>query len=255
MTSLRIAQLYPDLLGVTGDRGNVDVLAARAVRAGHEAHVHRVGIGDDLPADVDIVVIGNGPLSAMRVVVDDLRSRRPFLAELLAAGGVLFAVGGGAELLSERVELRDGSTLDGLGLLPVRVARIRTRKVGYIVADTPDGRLTGFEDHASEWTIGAEAPDDAVYATVIAGSGSGSDGQGARFEGVRVGGLHASNVQGPALPLNPQWADALLARACARRGGGYTPAPQNAQTDGFAASARAEIERLATTKHFTAIEL
>lgn len=255
MTALRIAQLYPDLLGVTGDRGNVDVLASRATRAGHDIEVHRVGIGEGLPADVDIVVIGNGPLSALRVVGDDLRGRRSFLSDLLAAGGVLFAVGGGAELLSQGVDLHDGSALDGLGLLPVRVARVRTRKVGYIVADTPDGRLVGFEDHASEWTIGATAPDDAVYGTVVAGSGSGSAGQGARFEGIRVGGLYASNVQGPALPLNPQWADVLVVHACTRRGADYVPAPENALTDGFAASARAEIERRATTTHFTAIEL
>ena len=72
--SIRIAQLYPDLLGVTGDRGNVDVLATRLRAAGISVEVTQVGIGDELPADTDILVIGNGPLSAMRRVAPDLRA-------------------------------------------------------------------------------------------------------------------------------------------------------------------------------------
>ncbi|WP_159500783.1 glutamine amidotransferase [Microbacterium sp. 18062] len=251
MTALSIVQLYPDLLGVTGDRGNVEVLAARASLAGHPAEVALVGIGDADPASTDIVVIGNGPLSALRTVQQDLAARRDWLAEHLAGGGVVLAVGGGAELLSAGVDLLDGTSVPGLGLVSARVARTRQRRVGYVVADTPDGRLVGFEDHASVWTPEPGADPASRYGSVVAGNGSIVDG----YETFRVDGLYATNVQGPVLPLNPQLADALLSRAFARHGVEYAAGPEHDRVDAHARAARAEIERLATSKRFTAIQL
>ncbi|MDR6198507.1 CobQ-like glutamine amidotransferase family enzyme [Microbacterium sp. SORGH_AS428] len=248
MTMLRIVQLYPDLLGVTGDRGNVEVLAARASLAGHESEVTLVGIGEAAPAEADVVVIGNGPLSALRVVRDDLASRREWLAALIGAGAVVLAVGGGSELLSEGIDLVDGTHLDGLGLIPARVGRTKQRRVGYVVADTADGKLVGFEDHASLWRL---ADPGIAYGTVTAGNGGIEGG----FETVRMGSVYATNVQGPVLPLNPDLADALLAQALARHDAKYEPGPAHAEIDAHARAARAEIERLAVDKRFTAIQL
>jgi len=251
MTAVRIVQLYPELLGVTGDRGNVDVLAARARFSGWDADVVGVAVGERGPDEADVIVIGNGPLSALRAVRDDLATRRGWLEAQRAAGATIFAVGGGAELLSEGIDLLDGTSIDGLGLVPARVTRTRTRRVGYVVADASDGRLVGFEDHASEWTVTSRAEDGIRYGTVIAGNGSLRGGG----ETILVDGIYATNVQGPVLPLNPQLADAILRRAAARRGGAYTVGPEHEQVDAHARAARAEIERLASSKHFTAIQL
>lgn len=248
MTTLRIVQLYPDLLGVTGDRGNVDVLAARARYAGFDVEVTSIAVGDPSPEGADVVVIGNGPLSAMRAVRDDLAARRDWLSATLADGAAALAVGGGAELLSEGVDLLDGTRVDGLSIVPARVARTRQRRVGYVVAETADGRLVGFEDHASEWTLTDAAPAGIRYGTVIAGNGSVAGGT----ETLVVDGLYATNVQGPVLPLNPQLADALLRRAA---GAGYVVGVEHESVDRHARAARAEIERLAESKHFTAIRL
>lgn len=251
MTTISIVQLYPDLLGVTGDRGNVDVLATRARLAGHASTITTVGLGDPAPDDADVVVVGNGPLSAMRTVRDDLATRGAWLAARRGAGAVVLAVGGGAELLSQGVDLLDGSSMAGLGILPARVARTRERRVGYIVAATPDGRLVGFEDHASVWTLTPGADSRIRYGHVVSGGGSLSDGD----ETIHDDGVYATNVQGPVLPLNPQLADAILTRAFARHGVEYAPLAAHEQVDAHARQARAEIERLAANTRFTAIQL
>jgi CobQ-like glutamine amidotransferase family enzyme len=251
MTTIRIVQLYPDLLGVTGDRGNVEVLAARASLAGHDSDVVLVGRGEDAPEAADVVVIGNGPLSALRVVSDDLLARREWLAAQLAGGAAVLAVGGGAELLSAGIDLLDGTSLPGLGLVPARVARTRQRRVGYVVADTVDGRLVGFEDHASEWTLSPDADAAIRYGRVIAGNGGFADGH----ETIASDGLYATNVQGPVLPLNPGLADALLRRGFARHGAEYASGVEHRAVDVHAEAARAEIERLAVSKRFNAIQL
>lgn len=251
MTTLRIVQLYPDLLGVTGDRGNVDVLAARARFAGHDADIVRIGMGDEAPDAADVIVIGNGPLSALRTVHDDLAGRSVWLATQVAEGAVVLAVGAGAELLSDGIELLDGSRIDGLALVPARVTRTRQRRVGYVLADTPDGRLVGFEDHASEWSLLPGASESLRYGRVVSGTGSLAGGG----ETLRAGGLYATNVQGPVLPLNPQLADAMLMTALARHGVDYVTGAEHARVDAHAQAARAEIERLAAGKRFTAMQL
>ncbi len=251
MTTITIVQLYPDLLGITGDRGNVEVLSARAGYAGHHADVAMVGIGQDAPASADVIVIGNGPLSALRTVREDLSARREWLAAQIDAGAAVLAVGGGAELLSEGIDLLDGTSVPGLGLVPARVARTRQRRVGYVVAETPDGRLVGFEDHASEWSLTAGADPGLRYGRVVAGNGGFADG----YETLHQDGVYATNVQGPVLPLNPQLADAILERALKRHGADYRPGAEAAAVDVHAAAARAEIQRLATVKRFTAIQL
>lgn len=245
--AVRIVQFYPVELGVTGDRGNVRALQTRLERAGIPVEVLRVGRGDPTPADIDVILFGNGPLSAMRVVMDDLQGRRAELATAVEDGAAVLAVGAGAELLSESITLLDGEVLDGLGILPLRVTRTRERRVGYIIAETEHGRLIGFEDHASMWTLDAGAQ---AYGRVVAGRGSVRDGDGAG-ESVRVGHLFATNVQGPVLPLNPQLSDELLRIAASRRGYSYQPGTAHSCLDVLATGARQAIEDRVGDEVFT----
>ncbi|UJP11095.1 hypothetical protein L2X99_05815 [Microbacterium sp. KUDC0406] len=177
MTQVTIAQLYPVELGVTGDRGNVRAVEARFAARGVQTATVLVTPGEELPADIDVLVIGNGPLSALRGVHADLMGRKERIAAFVADGGVLFSVGGSAELLGEGLDAPDGDRLAGIGVLPYRVARVSDRRVGYIIVDTPDGPVVGFEDHASEWTL---ADADAAYGTVRDGQGSYARGEGRR---------------------------------------------------------------------------
>lgn len=249
--SVRIVQLYPVELGITGDRGNVRALQVRLERAGVVVDVQRVGIGESIPSETDIIVLGNGPLSAMRIVADDLRSRAAELEEFVASGRSLFAVGASAELLSEGVDVLDGTALEGLGIFPFRVARTRERNVGYIIAESSLGRIIGFEDHASRWTL-REGAD--VVGTVVAGKGSFAHDGGAG-ETVRRGESFATNVQGPALPLNPEWTRAIIDAVATRRGIESITAADNGRLDEYADGARQAIEHLVHSKDFSTIGL
>lgn len=219
MTEVTIAQLYPAELGITGDRGNVRAIERRFAARGIDTVSVLVGPGEELPPDLDVLVIGNGPLSALRGVHADLSARADGLEAFVADGGTMFSVGGSAELLGEGVEA-NGEKLSGIGILPYRVARVRDRRVGYIIVETPDGTFVGFEDHASEWTL---TDADAAYGSVLEGHGSFARGD-RRGEIVRRGNAFASNVQGPVLPLNPALTDVLVDAVAERRGFEAPPA-------------------------------
>lgn len=243
MSDLTIVQLYPEELGVAGDAGNVLALAIRARRAGIDTDVVLHRVGDLLPESADVVVVGNGPLSAVRTVHADLLAIAPRLREWVAAGVQLFAYGAGAELLGTAITAGD-ETIEGLGIFPLTARRGATRVVGYILTTSVHGPLVGFEDHASEWVRAAGAE---PFGAVTAGGGNG-DGT----EGVVVGSAIATQVGGPVLPLNPALTDAILAAALRRRGLDYGLTELHRPLDHYAHEARAVISKHAE-HHFKRI--
>src|SRR5690606_16198836 len=113
--------------------------------------------------------------------------------------------------------------------------------------ETADGRMVGFEDHASTWHL---EPQVESYGRVIAGRGSILQGA-TRGEGVRVGSLFAANVQGPLLPLHPWLSDEILRIAARRRGAEYVVGEFHAALDTLAAGARAAIDEHVDGEVFT----
>ena len=235
MSEIVIVQLYPDELGVAGDRGNVLALAARLTRAGHTPSVVAIHVGDALPASADIVVVGGGPVSAMRRVHADVLAKSDALHSWVADGVVFFAYGSGAELLGHHVDSAEGDRIEGLGIFPFSARRVALRRVGYVVAEAGGQRIVGFEDNASIWTLDAEAT---PFARVTMSSALASTGSTTMTEGVRVGASIATLLGGPLLPLNPSITDEVLAAATRHRGIDFVhPAPDD--LDRYAERARA----------------
>src|SRR5262249_38988277 len=100
MPTLRIGHLYPDLLNLYGDRGNIMVLARRALGRGFEVTVREVGRGEPVdPESADLFFIGGGEDRQQRIAAEDLsRIKRRPLEDAAAAGAVILAVCGGYQL-------------------------------------------------------------------------------------------------------------------------------------------------------------
>lgn len=232
--NLVVAQLYPDELGVTGDSGNVLAITTRLERAGATATVVHHRIGDTLTERPDIVVIGNGPLSAVRSVIADLRRIGPDLTEWVASGTPLLAVGAGMEALGERIVSPEGETIEGIGIFPITTDRAGARHAGYLVVESSIGRIVGFEDHR---TVTTRRDDAAPFGRVT----SGVTGTAGFEDGARVSNAIGTRVQGPVLPLNPVLTDFLIARALERRGLEWSATTAHAELDRLAEEARGVI--------------
>ena len=242
MNIFTLVQLYPDELGVAGDHGNVLAVTARLAAAGIDCDVIEVHHGDALPASADIVIIGGGPLSALRRIHADLLAHGDTLRSWAADGVVFFAYGTGAEVLGRGIHSVEGEHIEGVGIFPLAVRRVQVRKVGYVIAEVEGERIVGFEDNASEWTLDVGATPFARVTTSSSGTGlqaaAGSDG-------VRVGSSVATLLGGPLLPLNPCVTLALIESAVIRRGEQFSP-PAAGELDRYAARARAVMEQNST---------
>ena len=105
---VRIAHLYPELLNLYGDSGNILVLRKRLEWRGLGADVMEVHV-DDTPSfsNVDLVFIGGGTDREQRIVCEKLLGVRSELAAFVEDGGVLAAVCGGYQLLGESYAMGD----------------------------------------------------------------------------------------------------------------------------------------------------
>ncbi|WP_448809971.1 type 1 glutamine amidotransferase [Agromyces bauzanensis] len=230
--TLTIAALLPALQNTNGDAENAAVLQRRAEWAGLDARVVAVDTREQLPDRLDAIVLGSGSDSSIERSRATLLTMHDELRTWGTEGVPILAVGTGWELLSWGIEFPDGSSAEGLGILPGRAVPGAARVTGDLVVASPRfGTLVGFENHARDY-VGAEG---SPLGRVRAGAGNGRDsGQ----EGVVMGSVIGTHLHGPVLAKNPAFADELLRLAASRAGLTYEPGAHTAVVDAYAAAAR-----------------
>jgi hypothetical protein len=204
-SAIRLVWIYPDLLSTYGDRGNVLVLARRAMLRGIPVEIAEVNSDQRLPLDGDIYLLGGGEDLPQILAARRLRASGG-LSAAVGRGAVVFAVCAGYQIAGTEFGGVEGEPVPGLGLLDISSGRGEQRGVGEIIADVDPGlgvpRLTGFENHQGVTRRGPEAR---PLATVVTGTGNG-DGT----EGAYTGRVVGTYLHGPALVRNPGLADLLL---------------------------------------------
>ncbi len=212
-----VGHLYPDLLNIYADRGNIAVLARRASRRGIDLDIRPIGVGDPTPADVDLFYIGGGQDREQALIADDLAARGPAIAAAVESGATVLAVCGGYQLLGRSYRDRSGVELAGAGVFPLDTVGGERRMIGDVLLECElDGErrtVAGFENHSGRTVLDAGAT---PFGRVL--HGFGNDGESG-FEGCRVGRAIGTYLHGPLLPRNPWLADWLLAHAVAHRSG------------------------------------
>jgi lipid II isoglutaminyl synthase (glutamine-hydrolysing) len=208
--SLRVCALYPELMNIYADRGNIAVLRARCEWRGLGFELGSATIGQPLDKSAfDLFYMGGGQDRDQIAVSRDMAAgKRDPLHAAADRGAVVLAVCGGYQLLGHAYEL-GGEELPGVGLVDLRTVREQgPRLIGNcaIEADLGTGPrvIAGFENHGGRTYLGAgERP----LGRVLAGHGNnGRDGA----EGVRRGNVIGTYLHGPLLPKNVWLADRLI---------------------------------------------
>ena len=98
---LTIGHLYPDLLNLYGDRGNIQCFRKRLEWRGIEAEVIPFLSGDKIDfSKLDIVLLGGGSDREQELVCGYLKKSKLIL-NYVEQGGVVLAVCGGYQLLGK----------------------------------------------------------------------------------------------------------------------------------------------------------
>ncbi len=212
---ITVGHLFPDLLNLYGDSGNIAVLRYRLEARGIEAEVKEYGIEDNIDfANIDILLLGGGGEKEQSLVCARLKEVKDELISYAEGGGVILAVCGGYHILGKAIE-KDGEWTEGVGLLDIITSEGKRRTIGDAVIESEllGTTVVGFENHSGETVIGSYAP----FGKVLCGGGNNGDGT----EGVIYKNVIATNLHGPLLPKNPAVADHLIAKAIGRKEAGF----------------------------------
>lgn len=212
---LRVIHLYPELLNLYGDSGNILVLRKRMAWRGIACDVDEVHVGE-LPslAGADLVFIGGGSDREQKIVCESLLAAQSELVAYVEDGGVLLAVCGGYQLLGHSYTMGE-QTLPGLSLVDLYTDRGSPRLIGNVCVQSRISKqvIVGYENHGGRTHLGSDVE---ALGTVI--HGFGNDGQSGE-EGCLYKNVVGTYVHGPLLPKNPGVADWLLARSLERKYG------------------------------------
>ena len=237
--TLRVCALYPDLMNIYADRGNLLVLEHRCRWRGIGFEVTSCGLGDPLdPEAADLFYIGGGQDRDQRQCALDLaQSKRQALHQAAEQDKPILAVCGGYQLLGHSYQLGD-ETLPGVELLDlVTVRQEGPRLIGNaaIQVELEPGQpriLAGFENHGGRTYLG---PGTAPLGRILKGAGNnGQDG----VEGARSGSVIGTYLHGPLLPKNVWFADWLIGAAL-RMSLPLSPLPDELEAAAHASARRA----------------
>lgn len=221
---LKICHLYPDMLNLYGDRGNVLCMEKRLKWRGIDVMTTGVSIGEPLCAsDYDLFFIGGGQDFEQVVLLEDLNSGKN--EEIKAAvrdGKTFLAICGGYQMLGSYYRTWDGQQCDYIGAVDLYTVGVRQRMIGNYLytCDELDGlKVVGFENHSGKTYLGGGVK---PIGRVLAGYGNnGEDG----MEGARFNNVFATYSHGCLLPKNPVLCDHILKTALVYKYGGAELAP------------------------------
>lgn len=147
---IRIAYLYEDLMNTYGDSGDVKILRYWLGQEGYAVVVDNVSLGTPFnAADYDFVFFGGGQDYEQTVVAKDLPRFKDTLTSYIEAGKPMLAICGGYQLLGAYYKTSDGTTIKGLGILPLHtVFKADARMIGDTEFETEYGTVKAFENHS-----------------------------------------------------------------------------------------------------------
>ena len=213
MYELKICHLYPDILNLYGDRGNIICMQKRMEWRGIQTEVTGISVGDKLNVnDYDLFFIGGGQDFEQEVLLKDLASGKA--ADIRAAvedEKVFLAICGGYQMLGNYYKTWDGVQCDFIGALDLYTVGDKERMIGNYMyqMDDADGGMTvvGFENHSGKTYLSDKVR---PMGKVLAGHGNnGKDGT----EGARYKNVFATYSHGSLLPKNPKLADYIMLTA------------------------------------------
>lgn len=212
---LDIAHLYPQLLNIYGDMGNIFVLQKRAQLRGIKVKIHNINTNDDTDnQNYDIYFIGGGQDKQQIEVAAQMQKQKNKLRRAADSNAVFLGICGGYQLLGHYYQPNKGEKLEGIGILDAYTIAGEKRFIGNVTIESnflKPHTIVGFENHSGLTFLNGETKPLGIIKT-----GKGNNGKD-KTEGARCKNVFGTYLHGSLLPKNPHFADYLIELALERK--------------------------------------
>lgn len=206
---LKIAYLYPELLNIYGDKGNISAFVNRCLWRNIEVKTVEINIGDKIDPDLyDFYFIGGGQDQQQIAVAEELQKQKDALTRARDNMAVFLTICGGYQLLGHYYKPHKGEELKGISLLDAYTVAGNTRYIGNVTVETefplPQKTLVGFENHSGLTYLQGDTKPIGIVTT-----GNGNNGKD-KTEGGFYKNVFGTYLHGSFLPKNPHFTDYLI---------------------------------------------
>ena len=218
---LRIAHLYPEIMNIYGDQGNITALCQRCAWRGIKATITQISLNQDFdPQKYDLIFGGGGQDRQQLLVANDLQKKKKAIKEAVGQGKVFLLICGTYQLFGRYFKTDENKKIPGIGVFDMITIASCQRKIGNVLVKLSDDvstgnyqfpvpNLIGFENHSGNSFIDIDS-ETKHLAKVIKGFGNnGID----KTEGAVYKNVFGTYLHGPLLPKNPHFADYLIKTA------------------------------------------
>lgn len=212
---ISIAHLYPRLMNLYGDLGNIITLKKRCEWRGIEVEFSEINSGDNVGVH-DLFFIGGGQDRQQEDVASELFSHKNELITQRDDGAVFLGICGGYQLFGHYYKPHDKDKLPGISLMNAYTVAGSKRFIGNVTVKTnflTPNTLVGFENHSGLTYL--EEGCEPLGVVTVGNGNNGKDG----FEGGRYKNVFGTYLHGSLLPKNPHFADYLIELALEKRYG------------------------------------
>ncbi len=226
---LTITHLYPDLMNLYGDLGNIICLKQRCLWRNIEINIQNISLNENIDnVHTDIYFLGGGQDNdQIKVYKDLIKNKKNKLIKDLDNNTVMLAICGGYQLLGKYFLDAYKNKIHGIGFLNIETIApgkgMSNRAVGNIITKLlPDSKinkhytnlkhLVGFENHGGR----TKFLDNKLkpLGKVLIGEGDNKD---KKHEGVIYKNTIGSYMHGSILPKNPHLTDFLIKNALEKK--------------------------------------
>ncbi len=213
--TISIAHLYPELLNLYGDLGNIITLKKRCQWRNIKVEITNINMGDKIGKH-DLFFIGGGQDKQQEDVAQELFSHKSELQSQRDDGAVFLGICGGYQLFGHYYQPHGKDKLQGISLMDAYTVAGKKRFIGNVTIKTdfltPD-TLVGFENHSGLTYL--EGDTKPLGKSIVGYGNNGTDG----FEGGRYKNVFGTYLHGSLLPKNPHFADYLIELALEKKYG------------------------------------
>lgn len=190
---MRILHLYPNLMNLYGEYGNIRVLVSHLNDLGIDVSVDNKELGDDIDIDsYDFIYMGSGTEDKQLVALNDLRRFEKELKEYIEDNKVLLFTGNAMELLGKKIDDNDA-----LNLLDFSVETTEKRYVGDVIVHNDEiGDVVGFINKS---TLIKDGEDYKLFDYIFKDNNLIDND----YEGYRYKNSFGTHIIGPILVKNP----------------------------------------------------
>jgi len=202
--------MYPDILNLYGDLGNLIAVKQRCLWRNIDIKIEEFSIGNEGNIkDADIILIGGGSDNSQDIISKHFLKHRKELSEFIDENKVILAICGSYQMFGNQYYDVNHQDIPCLEIFDIETTSAKNRLIGDIVIKnnlslSPE-KIIGFENHG-----GRTYHKYKTLGNVEIGYGNNGEDKG---EGMIYKNFYGSYLHGPLLPKNPHFSDYLILKA------------------------------------------